>query len=296
MVSVRFKEEIKMKKILSLILAAFMFCTLLVSCGNNSSTDINVYSREKGSGTRGAFIELFGIEQKNSAGEKVDYTWEKASTSNSTAVMIQQVVGDKNGIGYISLGSLSKDVKAVKIDGAEATVENVKNGTYKISRPFNIVTKDTVSEVAEDFIDFILSSNGQAVVAKKGYITLSGTESYVSKNLTGKIKVSGSSSVSPLMDALKDEYKKLNPNVTIELQTSDSGTGVSDAVSGTSDIGMASRALKDSETAKGVHGTVIATDGIAVIVNNENSVDALTSEQVKKIFMGELRSWTEIGD
>lgn len=285
-----------MKKFASLILAALMFCTLLVSCGNNSSTDINVYSREKGSGTRGAFIELFGIEQKNSAGEKVDYTWDKASTSNSTAVMLQQVAGDKNGIGYVSLGSLSKDVKAVKIDGAEATVANIENGTYKISRPFNIVTKDEVSEVAQDFIDFILSSDGQAVVEKQGYITVSGTEKYVSKNLTGKITISGSSSVSPVMDKLKDAYKALNPNVTIELQTSDSGTGISDAVSETSDIGMASRALKDSEIEKGVHATVIATDGIAVIVNNENSVDALTSEQVKKIFMGELRSWNEIAD
>ena len=285
-----------MKKFASLILAALMFCTLLVSCGNNSSTDINVYSREKGSGTRGAFIELFGIEQKNSAGEKVDYTWDKASTSNSTAVMLQQVAGDKNGIGYVSLGSLSKDVKAVKIDGAEATVANIENGTYKISRPFNIVTKDEVSEVAQDFIDFILSSDGQAVVEKQGYITVSGEEKYVSKHLTGKITISGSSSVSPVMDKLKDAYKALNPNVTIELQTSDSGTGISDAVSGTSDIGMASRALKDSEIEKGVHATVIATDGIAVIVNNENSVDALTSEQVKKIFMGELRSWNEIAD
>lgn len=284
-----------MKKFASFILTALMLCTLLVSCGNQS-TDINVYSREKGSGTRGAFIELFGIEQKNSDGEKVDHTWENASTSNSTAVMIQQVAGDKNGIGYISLGSLNKDVKAVKVDGAEATVANIENGTYKISRPFNIVTKDTVSEVAQDFIDFILSSDGQAVVAKEGYITVSGTEKYVSKNLTGKITVSGSSSVSPVMDKLKDAYKKLNPNVTIELQTSDSGTGISDAVSGTSDIGMASRALKDSEIEKGVHGTVIATDGIAVIVNNQNSVSALTSEQIKKIFMGELRSWAEIAE
>lgn len=281
-----------MKKILAAIIAAITLCAGLISCGSKSN-DINVYSREKGSGTRGAFIELFGIEQKEN-GEKVDKTWSGAGISNSTAVMFQQVKGDKRGIGYVSLGSLNKDVKSLKIDGADATVENIENGTYKVSRPFNIVTKDSLSEVAQDFVDFILSSNGQAVIAKKGYITVSDKGAYVPKNLSGTVKISGSSSVSPVMDALKDEYKKLNPNVTIELQTSDSGTGVSDAVAGTSDIGMASRALKDSETAKGVHGTVIATDGIAVIVNNENTIDSLTSEQVKEIFMGTLRSWDEI--
>lgn len=272
-----------------------MLTLAFVSCGKES-TQINVYSREKGSGTRGAFIELFGIEEKNADGEKVDLTSDSANITDTTAVMLQQIKGDKNGIGYVSLGSLSDDVKALKIDGASASVANVENGSYKVSRPFNIVTKSdsALSLAAQDFYNYILSTEGQLIVSAEGYIALKNTASYSSNNASGTVTVSGSSSVTPLMEAIVDAYKNANPNVTVQVQLSDSGTGIKDAISGTSDIGMASRALKDSEASQGVKATVIATDGIAVIVNKDCAVDSLTSEQVKQIFKGEITDWSEI--
>ena len=262
--------------------------------GFDASREINVVSREDGSGTRGAFIELFGIEEKNEAGEKVDNTTDLAVITNSTAVMMQSVAGDQYSIGYISLGSLNDTVKAVKIDGADATVDNIKNDTYKIARPFNIVTKEGISEAAQDFIDFIMSADGQAVIEENGYIAVAEAEAYAGSMESGKVVVSGSSSVTPVMEKLKEAYLALNPNVTIELQQSDSSTGVSNAIDGTCDIGMASRELKDSETESGVFSTVIAMDGIAVIVNNENAAEELTSEQVKEIFTGNAVIWSDI--
>ena len=208
--------------------------------------------------------------------------------------MLSTVAQDPNAIGYVSLGSLSDDVKAVKIDGAEATAENIESGTYKVSRPFNIVTKDGLSDVAQDFINFIMSTQGQEVVADEGYIPVDTTTEYAASGLSGTVTVSGSSSVSPVMEKLSEAYQKLNADVKVELQTSDSTTGVSNAVEGISDIGMASRELKDSETSQGVTATVIATDGIAVIVSNDNSVDELTTDQVKQIFTGEITSWDEV--
>lgn len=258
------------------------------------SREINVNSREDGSGTRGAFIELFGIEQKNDAGEKVDYTTDLAAVTNSTAVMMQSVAGDPYSIGYISLGSLNDTVKAVKIDGAEATVENIKNNTYKIARPFNIATKDGLSGAAQDFVDFIMSADGQSVIEANGYIAVSDANAYSGSMESGKIVVSGSSSVTPVMEKLKEAYLVKNPGVEIEIQQSDSSTGMSNAIDGTCDIGMASRELKDSEIEKGLTPTVIAMDGIAVIVNNGSSIDNLTSEQVMKIYTGEATIWSDV--
>ena len=255
---------------------------------------ITVISREDGSGTRGAFIELFGIEVKNDAGEKVDMTTDDAEITNSTSVMMTSVAGDASAIGYISLGSLNDTVKAVKIDGAEATVDNIKSGTYKIARPFNIATKGEVSDVAQDFIKFIMSEDGQKVVEDNGYISQGNEGAYEAAGLSGKIVVGGSSSVTPVMEKLKEAYVALNPDVTIEVQQSDSTTGMTSAIEGVCDIGMASRDLKDSETEKGLTGTTIAMDGIAVIVNNDSPVEELSSDSVKGIYTGEITDWADV--
>ena len=246
------------------------------SASTSPSGEVSVYSREDGSGTRGAFIELFGIEEKDANGDKVDLTTPTAAITNSTSVMMTSVAGDANAIGYISLGSLNNTVKALSIDGAEATAENVKSGTYKVARPFNIVTKDGVSDVAQDFIDYIMSSDGQKVVEENGCISVAdNADSYKASGKSGKIVIAGSSSVTPVMEKLAEAYKALNPDVAIEVNQSDSTTGVNMATEGTCDIGMVSRELKDSES--GVKATVIAQDGIAVIVNPDASIDELTS-------------------
>ena len=260
----------------------------------DTSKSISVNSREDGSGTRGAFIELFGVEEKDANGNKIDNTTLEANITNSTSVMMTSVAGDPYAIGYVSLGSLNDSVKAVKIDGAEATTENVSNGSYKVSRPFNIATKGDVSEVAQDFIDFIMSADSQAIVEENHYIKVADAEAYAGSAPEGKIVVAGSSSVSPVMEKLKEAYLAVNPNADIEIQTSDSTTGMTSAIDGICDIGMASRELKDSETEAGLTSTVIALDGIAVIVNNENPIDELTSEQVKSIFVGDTTSWADV--
>ena len=263
------------------------------SASTSPSGEVSVYSREDGSGTRGAFIELFGIEEKDANGDKVDLTTPTAAITNSTSVMMTSVAGDANAIGYISLGSLNNTVKALSIDGAEATAENVKSGTYKVARPFNIVTKDGVSDVAQDFIDYIMSSDGQKVVEENGCISVADTAgSYKASGKSGKIVIAGSSSVTPVMEKLAEAYKALNPDVAIEVNQSDSTTGVNMATEGTCDIGMVSRELKDSES--GVKATVIAQDGIAVIVNPDASIDELTSDQVKGIYTGELTTWEDV--
>ena len=260
----------------------------------NKKSQINVISREDGSGTRGAFIEIFGIEKKNDEGKKIDYTTEEAAITNSTAVMLSSVAGDKYAIGYVSLGSLNNSVKALQIDGAEASVENINNGSYKISRPFNIAVKDNLSEVATDFVNYILSDEGQNVIAANKYIKVKTSGSFQTKAPKGKVVVAGSSSVSPVMEKLIEAYKKINPNATLELQTSDSTTGVTNAINGTCDIGMASRSLKSSEKEKGVNEVTIAIDGIAVIVNQENPTTGLTKAQVESIFTGKVEKWNKI--
>lgn len=301
------------KKVLAAVLMGAMVLSM-AACGSNggnseggssdsgSSSDasapsgtISVLSREEGSGTRGAFVELFGVEEENADGEKVDNTTVDAQVTNSTAVMMTGVAQDPQAIGYISLGSLDDSVKALKVDGAEATAENVKSGTYKVSRPFNIVTNDDISDVAQDFVDYILSSDGQAIVEEDGYIAVDdAAEAYAGTSPEGTVVVAGSSSVSPVMEKLKEGYEAVNPNASIEIQTSDSTTGVESTISGICDIGMASRELKDTETSEGVTGTQIAIDGIAIIVNNENSMTDITSDQVKQIYTGEVTNWEDL--
>ncbi len=284
-----------MKKLLKGIVAAFMVMSV-AACSNNASDDtIHVLTREQGSGTRGAFIELFGIEQEDENGEKVDHTTETAEETNSTSVMLTTVQGDPNAIGYVSLGSLNDKVKAVKIDGAVASVDTVKDGSYKVSRPFNIVTGENLSDLASDFITYIMSAQGQEVIEEEGYISEGNQGDYTApQGLSGTITVAGSSSVTPVMEKLAEAYEVLNPDVQIDVQQSDSTTGVNNAIEGLCDIGMASRELKDSELASGVKGTKICIDGIAVIVNNDNSLENLTSDQVMKIFTGEITSFSEV--
>lgn len=264
------------------------------TAAGSMSGAITVLSREDGSGTRGAFIELFGIEQKDADGNKVDNTIDSAEITNSTSVMMTTVAGNKNAIGYVSLGSLDESqVKAVLIDGAQATAENVKDGTYKVSRPFNIATKGEPTGLAKDFIDYILSEEGQAVVEENGYVSEGNTGAFEGTQPEGKITVGGSSSVTPVMEKLKEAYAAVNPNATIEVQQSDSTTGMTSTIDGTYDIGMASRELKDEEAAE-LTGQVIALDGIAVIVNKENTIDELTSEDVLNIYTGATTDWSEI--
>ena len=260
----------------------------------DTEEDISVYSREDGSGTRGAFIELFGVEEKDANGEKIDNTTEDATITNNTSVMMTGVAGDDYAIGYVSLGSLNDTVKALKIDGVEPTVENIKSDSYKVYRPFNIATKGEASEAAQDFIDYILSAEGQQIVSDEGYITIDdAAPAFAGGQASGSVTVAGSSSVSPVMEKLAEAYMKLNGNVKIEIQTSDSTTGMTSAIDGVCDIGMASRELKDTEAAD-LTATVIAQDGIAVVVNNNNPIDNLTKDQVKSIYVGETTSWSEV--
>ncbi len=262
-----------------------------------NTEEISVYSREDGSGTRGAFIELFGLEEKDADGNKIDTTTDAAAITNSTSVMMTSVASDPAAIGYISLGSLNDSVKAVDIDGVEATPENVKSGAYKASRPFNIVVTEAATDsnpAAQDFINFIMSADGQAIVEENKYIPIETAEAYQASGVSGKVVVAGSSSVTPVMEKLVEAYKGLNPDVTVEVQQSDSTTGVNMAVDGTCDIGMASRDLKDSEIDGGATAIEIARDGIAVIVAPTSDVNALTSMQIKDIFSGALSTWGEV--
>lgn len=256
--------------------------------GASASGPISVYSREDGSGTRGAFVELLGIEQADANGDKVDMT-------TSTAVMMTSVAGDPNAIGYISLGSLDDTVKAVSIDGVAPSAAAVKDGSYAIARPFNVVTKGDLSAPAADFFAFIMSADGQAVVSDNNYIAIDDAAApFASNGASGKVVVAGSSSVTPVMEKLAEAFQAANPQVTVEVQQSDSTTGVNMAVDGTCDIGMASRELKDSETGAGVQSTAIALDGIAVIVAPQSSVDKLTSQQVCDIYTGAVTNWADV--
>ena len=296
----------KLRNMVGLTAIALMLTVGLVGCAGGTggssapaaSNDgpIHVVSREDGSGTRGAFVEIFEVQAKNADGKKIDATTTSAVVTNSTSVMLTTVAGDKNAIGYISLGSLNDNVKALEIDGAAATSENVKSGSYKISRPFNIVTMGTPSTAAQDFINFILSADGQKVAADNNTIAVDDTAAAYAKDSAakGKVVVAGSSSVSPVMEKLMEAYAKVNPDVKVELQTSDSSAGVSSVIDGICDIGMASRQLKDSELSQGVTPTVIAIDGIAVVVNPARDITGLTQEQVQKIFLGEITDWKDL--
>jgi len=292
-------EEKRMKKVITIVISLILALAMFSGCtqtGFNQDTAITVISREEGSGTRGAFIELFEIEQKNSEGVKVDRTIATADINSSTGVVLASVAQNMYSIGYISLGSLNDTVKALQVDGADATVENIKSGTYKVSRPFNIAVKEGLSEVAQDFVNYILSKEGQAVVESAGYISALAGDSYSGIKPSGTVTVAGSSSVTPVMEKLKEAYAVLNPNAVIEINQSDSTTGINSAIEGICDIGMASRTLKESEIEKGVTPTVIAIDGIAIIVNNENPLTGMTKDEVTKIYIGEITSWSEIGN
>ena len=278
-------------KIASLVMALMMGVSAAAA---EVSGEITVVSREEGSGTRGAFIELTGVEEKNADGVKVDNTTEEAVVTNSTNVMMTTVAGDESAIGYISLGSLNDTVKALQIDGVDATVENIKNGAYTLARPFNIATKEGLSEVAQDFVNYIMSAEGQQVIADNKYIPLDDAPAYEGKHVSGKIVVAGSSSVTPVMQKLAEAYQVVNPNAEIEVQQSDSTTGMQSAIDGICDIGMASRDLKDSEKEAGLNGQTIAMDGIAVIVNQNNDLTTLPLAQVKSIFTGEVTEWENV--
>lgn len=298
-----------MKKTGSIVIAGMMLVGLMTGCGSNAGTtadssnttaagrasgSISVISREDGSGTRGAFVELTKVEEKDADGNKVDNTTTNAVIANSTDVVLNNVAGDTNAIGYVSMGALNDTVKAVKVDGVDATTENVKNGTYAISRPFNIAySKDeALSDAAQDFYDFIMSTEGQQIVEDNKYIKINeSAEAFESNDASGKVVVAGSSSVTPVMEKLAEAYQKLNPNVTVEVQQSDSTTGMTSAMEGTCDLGMASRELSDDEAAK-LTATAIALDGIAVIVNTENEVSDLSLDQIKQIYVGEITDWS----
>ncbi len=280
----------KVKKSMIGLMTLSLLLGNLTGCGGAGNDAITVVSREDGSGTRGAFTELLGI-----AVDDVDNTIDTAEITNSTAVMLTTVSGNTNAIGYVSLGSLSSDVKAVKVDGVEPSVDDIKNGSYAVSRPFNIVTKAEVSDLAKDFITYIESSDGQAVIEDEGYISSNeNAQPYTATNLNGTITIAGSTSVAPVMEVLADDYMKLNGGVTIEIQQTGSSAGITSTIEGVCDIGMASRELKDSETSQGVSSQVIAIDGIAIIVNNDNTVDTLSAEQIKDIYTGAITTWSEV--
>ena len=295
------------KKILAIAMTALMVVGV-AACGSsssNSTTDsnsadttadgmtgqISVISREEGSGTRGVFVELMGIVDDNDN----DITTIDAEITNSTSVMLTTVAGNKQSIGYVSLGSLSDDVKAVKVDGVEASVDDIKNGSYSVSRPFLVAYKDgQLSELAQDYLKYILSADGQAIISENGYISVSDSaEAYTASGLSGKLVLAGSTSVSPVMEKLADAYKALNPDVTIEIQQTGSGAGITSAIEGVCDFGMSSRELKESEAAE-LKAEQIALDGIAVIVNNENPTDDISSENIKNIYLGEVTNWEDV--
>ncbi len=286
-----------MKKISASVLLFSLLLGTLAGCGNSTSFDvkkeINVVTREPGSGTRGAFIELFGLEEKQADGTKKDLIMKEASVESNTNTILTTVQNDAYSISYVSMGSLNDSIKAVQIEGVDATTLNVKNGSYKISRPFNIATKGEPSGISKDFIDYILSKEGQEIVGKSYIAINEGATPYAGDKPSGNIVVGGSSSVSPLMEKLIEGYKVINPNATIQLQTTDSTTGMTKAEEGSYDIGMSSRELKDSEkeTLKGIQ---IALDGIAVIVNKNNTATNFTKDHVKKIYTGEIKTWDAV--
>lgn len=286
-----------MKKTWCLALILVMSVIAFSGCKNKTSEDIHVISREDGSGTRSAFTELFDIVLTGEDGTRKDLTTKEAIIANKTNVMFMNVAGDKYAIGYGSLGSLNDTIKALKIDDVEPSAENIKNGTYKISRPFNIATYGEATGLTKDFIDFILSAEGQVVVATSYVTAIDNPPDYESKDArmrpSGKIVVAGSSSVAPIMEKLKEAYLEINTDATIELQISDSTSGMTGTIEGICDIGMASRELTDSEKEKLVE-TKIAYDGIVILVNNANTIDNLTSEAVRQIFIGEITNWNEI--
>lgn len=290
-----------MNKFLKGMLALGLSTTALVGCssgGDDAQSDegtasgaITVVSREDGSGTRGAFTELMGIEE-----DGTDNTTSSAQITNSTSVMMTTVEGNPYAIGYISLGSLNDTVKAVTVDGVEATVENVESGEYTVSRPFLVCTTEDISELGQDFMNFIMSDEGQAIVEEEGYIPRETTGAFTSNGASGDLTVGGSSSVTPVMEKLAEAYEEINTGANVSVQQSDSTSGAENTISGVYEIGMCSRDLTEEEQSKGLTPTTIALDGIAVIVNKENAVDNLTTDQIKQIYTGEITDWADISE
>ena len=278
------------KKKIVTVAMMIMCAVMMIGCGEkDGDKEISVISREDGSGTRDAFTELLGILE-----DDVDNTTVNAEITNSTSVMMTTVSGNTEAIGYVSLGSLNDSVKAIKVDGVEATTDNVSSGDYVVARPFNIVTGSEVSENAQDFIDFIMSKEGQNIISEEGYISVDSDSNYTASGLTGTVTLAGSTSVAPVMEKIAEKYMELNEGMTIEIQQSGSGAGITSTIEGVCDIGMSSRELKENEIAEGVAATKIAMDGIAVIVNVDNTVEDLTSEQIKDIFVGKITKWSEV--
>lgn len=278
-----------MKRFVGVLLALVLLLTSVTAL----AAEMTVISREAGSGTRSAFVELTGVEVKDENGTKVDQTWEEAIIQNGTAQVITTVQGDVNAIGYISLGSLNETVKALKVNGVEAAPERIKDGSYALSRPFVLAVKGALNATAADFMAWMLGEEGQKIAAENGYV--SGEPApYTAAPVAGKVVVGGSSSVGPLMEKLAEAYQTANPQVQIEVQVSDSTTGMRSAIDGIYDIGMASRAMKDSEAEAGLSGVTLCMDGIAVIVNNDNPLTDVTTEQLRQIFTGEVTDWSEL--
>jgi phosphate transport system substrate-binding protein len=309
--SAEMRTIMRKRKLFAIAMSVMCTAALMTGCGSSngaSSSDagsgadtgsasqpISVVSREDGSGTRGAFVELTGVEEKDADGNKTDNTTADAIISNSTEIMMTTVSGDEYAIGYSSTGSLNDTVKALNVDGVEPTAQNIKDGKYSLSRPFNIATKGTPGKLAQDFIDYILSEEGQKVVEDNGYIaSVDDAKAFKSSGESGKLVVAGSSSVTPVMEKLAEAYKAVNKKAEIEIQESDSTTGMTAAADGTCDIGMASRELEDSEKDKGLTSQAIALDGIAVIVNTQNTRTEITTDMVKKIFTGEVTDWNDV--
>lgn len=292
-----------------MIAIAMVMVFTLAACGGGTATEttstgdasnfdagsmINVVSREEGSGTRGAFTEITGVLGEDASGNEVDNTTIEAVIQNGTNGVMTTVAGDEYGIGYISLGSLNDTVKPVMVEGVAATAEEVKAGNYSVARPFNVAWKeDTIGEIGTDMMLYIMSEEGQAIVEEEGYVSGGNDGAYTPANLTGQITIAGSTSVTPLMENLAEGYKAHNPNVTIDIQSTGSSAGMTSAMEGAANLGMASRDLKDSETAVLTH-KAIAIDGIAVIVNNANPTEDLTMEQIKNIFTGEITEWSGV--
>ncbi len=286
-----------MKKLTALFMAVAMMLTTAAVFAFDANSEIVVVSREEGSGTRGAFIEITGVQTKDADGNDVDYTTVDAEVQNATSQVLVSVAGNEQAIGYISLAALNETVKALKVDGAEASTENIVAGTYKVARPFNIVTKKDgeLSEIAQDFFNFIMSAEGQKVISENDAIAIDAeAPAFEAKEIEGKVVVGGSTSVEPIMEKLAEAYEALNPKADIEVQGGGSSTGVNQALEGTFDLGMASRAIKDSEIEKGAVGTPIAMDGIAVIVNPANSTEEVSLEQLRQIFVGEVTNWSDL--
>lgn len=294
-----------MKRIMTVMAAFALLLSCMVGCGGNEgaetgslaaaegfSGEITVVSREEGSGTRGAFVELMGVQT-----DEGDMTTEAAEISNSTAVVTQTVAGNPYAIGYISMGALGDTTKALKVDGVEATVENVKAGAYAVSRPFVLCYREeNLTELDRDFLSFVMSTEGQKIIGGEGYIAVAeGARSYRSSGVSGTLSLNGSTSVSPVMEVLAESYREMNPDVTIDIQQTGSGAGITATLDGTCEIGMSSRALKEEEVSGGLTEITMAMDGIAVIVNPENPTEGLTSEEIRKIFVGEITSWDQLG-